>query len=81
MRPGRDSQSFIPCFRGATGFDRRTGNYTGHGIPAPLPAEYLRENRIVAEKNDLHSILFLLTPGVENSRAWTVLIWILLRAG
>jgi ornithine decarboxylase len=36
----------------------------------------LRENRIVAEKNDLHSILFLLTPGVESSKAGTLLSWI-----
>jgi ornithine decarboxylase len=58
------------------GFDRATGEYAEHGIPAPLLAEYLRENRIVAEKNDLHSILFLLTPGVESSKAGTLLSWI-----
>jgi ornithine decarboxylase len=58
------------------GFDRKTGAYADHGIPAPLLAEYLRENRIVAEKNDLHSILFLLTPGVESSKAGTLLSWI-----
>jgi ornithine decarboxylase len=58
------------------GFDRQTGEYTEHGIPAPLLAEYLRENRIVAEKNDLHSILFLLTPGIESSKAGTLLSWI-----
>jgi ornithine decarboxylase len=58
------------------GFDRATGEYQEHGIPAPLLAEYLRENRIVAEKNDLHSILFLLTPGVESSKAGTLLSWI-----
>ncbi len=58
------------------GFDRATGEYAEHGIPAPLMAEYLRENRIVAEKNDLHSILFLLTPGVESSKAGTLLSWI-----
>lgn len=38
-----------------------------HGIPAPVVAQYLRENRIVPEKNDLNSLLFLLTPGVEAS--------------
>ncbi len=58
------------------GFDRATGAYAAHGIPAPLLGEYLRENRIVAEKNDLHSILFLLTPGVESSKAGTLLSWI-----
>src|ERR1700683_482596 len=55
------------------GFDRRSGAYSEHGIPAPVLAQYLRENRIVAEKNDLNSILFLLTPGVESSKAGTLL--------
>ena len=36
-------------------------------------AQYLRENRIVAEKNDLNSLLFLLTPGVEASKAGTLI--------
>jgi ornithine decarboxylase len=58
------------------GFDRHTGTYEPHGIPAPILAEYLRENRIVAEKNDLHSILFLMTPGVESSKAGTLLSWL-----
>jgi len=55
------------------GFDRVTGAYEEYGIPAPVLAQYLRENRIVAEKNDLNSILFLLTPGVESSKAGTLL--------
>jgi ornithine decarboxylase len=55
------------------GFDRRTGAYESFGIPAPVVAQYLRENRIVAEKNDLNSLLFLLTPGVESSKAGTLL--------
>ena len=54
------------------GLDRRTGDYEGHGIPAPIVAQYLRENRIVPEKNDLNSLLFLLTPGVEASKAGTL---------
>jgi ornithine decarboxylase len=58
------------------GFDRVTGEYEQHGVPAVLLAEYLRENRIVPEKNDLHSILFLLTPGVESSKAGTLLSWL-----
>ena len=58
------------------GFDRVTGEYEEHGVPAVLLAEYLRENRIVPEKNDLHSILFLLTPGVESSKAGTLLSWL-----
>jgi len=55
------------------GFDRQTGTYADHGIPAPVVAQYLRENRIVAEKNDLNSLLFLLTPGVEASKAGTLI--------
>lgn len=55
------------------GFDRRTGEYAEHGVPAPIVAQYLRENRIVPEKNDLNSLLFLLTPGVESSKAGTLI--------
>ena len=54
------------------GFDRKTGQYADHGIPAPVVAQYLRENRVVPEKNDLNSLLFLLTPGVESSKAGTL---------
>ena len=54
------------------GFDRNSGAYEAHGIPAPIVAQYLRENRIVPEKNDLNSLLFLLTPGVESSKAGTL---------
>jgi len=55
------------------GFDRTTGTYAEYGIPAPIVAQYLRENEVVAEKNDLNSLLFLLTPGVESSKAGTLL--------
>ncbi|WP_234053065.1 MULTISPECIES: Orn/Lys/Arg decarboxylase N-terminal domain-containing protein [unclassified Xanthobacter] len=55
------------------GFDPATGGYAEQGIPAPVVAQYLRENRIVAEKNDLNSLLFLLTPGVEASKAGTLI--------
>jgi ornithine decarboxylase len=55
------------------GFDRATGDYDRFGIPAPVVAEFLRENRVVPEKNDLNSLLFLLTPGVESSKAGTLL--------
>src|SRR5271157_4924092 len=54
------------------GFNRTTGEYEAHGIPAPVVAQYLRENRVVPEKNDLNSLLFLLTPGVESSKAGTL---------
>lgn len=55
------------------GFDRESGLYAAHGIPAPVVAQYLRENQVVPEKNDLNSLLFLLTPGVESSKAGTLL--------
>jgi ornithine decarboxylase len=55
------------------GFDRATGQYADHGIPASVLAQFLRERRIVPEKNDLNSILFLLTPGLESSKAGTLL--------
>jgi ornithine decarboxylase len=55
------------------GFDPATGTYADYGIPAPVVAQYLRENRVVPEKNDLNSLLFLLTPGVESSKAGTLL--------
>ena len=54
------------------GFNRATGEYEAHGVPAPIVAQYLRENRVVCEKNDLNSLLFLLTPGVEASKAGTL---------
>src|ERR1700723_592603 len=54
------------------GFNRSTGEYETHGIPAPVVSQYLRENRVVPEKNDLNSLLFLLTPGVESSKAGTL---------
>ncbi len=54
------------------GFNRQTGDYDTHGVPAPIVAQYLRENRVVPEKNDLYSLLFLLTPGVEASKAGTL---------
>ncbi len=55
------------------GFDGANGDYADYGIPAPIVAQYLRENRIVPEKNDLNSMLFLLTPGVESSKAGTLI--------
>ncbi|RAU20827.1 amino acid decarboxylase [Paramagnetospirillum kuznetsovii] len=55
------------------GFDRLTGAYADYGIPAPVVAQFLRENRVVPEKNDLNSLLFLLTPGIESSKAGTLL--------
>lgn len=44
------------------GIDTESGEYEEFGIPAAILANYLRENRIIPEKNDLNSILFLITP-------------------
>ena len=50
------------------GIDPRSGEYLGSGIPATILANYLRENQIIPEKNDLNSILFLLTPAVGEGK-------------
>ena len=41
------------------GIDRATGKYLDFGVPATVVANYLREQRVVPEKCDLNSILFL----------------------
>jgi ornithine decarboxylase len=51
------------------GFDRRSGAYLDWGIPASVVAQFLRERGIVPEKSDLNTILFLVTPGIETSKA------------
>jgi ornithine decarboxylase len=44
------------------GIDPETGEYDDFGIPATILSKFLSENGIISEKNDLNSILFLLTP-------------------
>jgi ornithine decarboxylase len=44
------------------GIDTETGEYEDFGIPAVILANYLRDNRIIPEKSDFNSILFLMTP-------------------
>ena len=55
------------------GINAETGEYEDFGIPATILANYLRENRIIPEKNDLNSILFLLTPA-ETTEKMTKLV-------
>ena len=55
------------------GFNRQTGEYLDWGVPAPVLAEFLRERGIVPEKNDLNTVLFLVTPGIEVSKAGTLI--------
>ncbi len=50
------------------GIDRNTGNYLEFGVPATVVANYLREQRVIAEKCDLNSILFLMTPAEDQSK-------------
>ncbi|MDP4090100.1 MAG: ornithine decarboxylase, partial [Bacillota bacterium] len=50
------------------GIDAESGEYENFGIPAVILANYLRENRIIPEKNDLNSILFLLTPAETTEK-------------
>ncbi len=44
------------------GIDEETGEYADFGVPATILANFLRESRIIPEKCDLNSILFLMTP-------------------
>src|SRR5262249_30696809 len=50
------------------GIDRRSGEYLHFGVPATVVANYLREQRIVPEKSDLNSLLFLMTPAEDESK-------------
>ena len=55
------------------GIDRKTGEYLDFGVPATVLANYLREQRIVPEKCDLNSILFLMTPADDESKLNTLI--------
>jgi ornithine decarboxylase len=55
------------------GIDRATGNYLDFGVPATVLANFLREQKVVPEKCDLNSILFLMTPAEDESKLNTLL--------
>jgi arginine/lysine/ornithine decarboxylase len=55
------------------GIDRKTGEYLDFGVPATVLANYLREQKIVPEKCDLNSILFLMTPAEDESKLNTLI--------
>ncbi len=55
------------------GINRKTGEYLDFGVPATVVANYLREQRIVPEKCDLNSILFLMTPAEDESKLNTLI--------
>ena len=66
-----EGQYFIdPCkFQLITpGINVETGAYEDFGIHANILANYLRENRIIPEKCDLNTILFLMTPAESKSK-------------
>jgi ornithine decarboxylase len=50
------------------GIDHATGEYQNTGIPATILAAFLRENNVIPEKNDLNSILFLMTPAIGEGK-------------
>ena len=55
------------------GINRKTGDYLDFGVPATVVANYLREQRVVPEKCDLNSILFLMTPAEDESKLNTLI--------
>jgi ornithine decarboxylase len=55
------------------GIDRHTGEYLDFGVPATVVANFLREQRVVPEKCDLNSILFLMTPAEDESKLNTLI--------
>ena len=55
------------------GINRKTGEYLNFGVPATVVANYLREQRVVPEKCDLNSILFLMTPAEDESKLNTLI--------
>lgn len=66
-----ESQYFVdPCkFMLTTpGINVETGEYEDFGVPATILENYLRENGIIPEKNDLNSILFLMTPAENKEK-------------
>lgn len=66
-----ENQYFVdPCkFMLTTpGIDVETGEYEDFGVPATILANYLRDNGIIPEKNDLNSILFLMTPAENKEK-------------
>lgn len=55
------------------GIDVAHAKYEQTGIPGAVVAEFLMENHIIRAKNDLNSLLFLLTPGDSKEELDTLL--------
>lgn len=60
---GKNQYFVDPCKIMLTtpGINVETGEYEDFGVPAVILANYLRENGLIPEKNDLNSILFMVT--------------------
>ena len=67
---GQDQYMVDPCkfLLTTPGINPETGEYEEFGVPATILANYLRENGIIPEKNDLNSILFLMTPAEDKEK-------------
>lgn len=66
-----EGQYFIDPFKFqliTPGINVETGAYEDFGIHANILANYLRENRIIPEKCDLNTILFLMTPAESKAK-------------
>lgn len=55
------------------GIDVKNAKYEETGIPGAVVAEFLMEDHIIRAKNDLNSLLFLLTPGDSQEELDTLL--------
>lgn len=55
------------------GINVKNAKYEKTGIPGAVVAEFLMENHIIRAKNDLNSLLFLLTPGDSQEELDTML--------
>lgn len=66
----KDQYFVDPCKFNLTtaGINPDTGEYEQFGIPATILSEFLLENHVVPEKNNMNSILFLMTPAESKEK-------------
>lgn len=63
MAPGQAMLDPLKITVVTPGVDIKDQSYQSTGIPGPVVAQYLMEQGIIRAKDDLNSLLFLLTPG------------------
>lgn len=63
MAPGQAMFDPLKITITTPGIDIEHRSYEKTGIPGPVVAEFLMEKQIIRAKDDLNSLLFLLTPG------------------